>query len=358
MHLLRPIPKYVLMVLVLLSAGQIGQAQQTDETLPPAQEYRPKVELGIPMVFTPEAWNGITVSMPADTSHRLIDPSTLLRVVYAVDEIPGFLAKSGYRSGVHTNIALMPNKEKARILRDYSSVETLPHRSKGADQKRVIGVIITVYPTPDAALREAQRNHPVSREGYVEYYTFGRGLPSEASFGFPFWTRRWIDSQYEITAVVGCTVVHVWLLERAGSADASLAEALMWGLIARIKKEPELWHPAGDTSLNGVVVEPVSLLQRAGCQIQIERPFQDVEYTFRVYGKSFSEQLVRSHVCSRWRARVYWGQRWVELEAFSWQMKTWDGRQVKLSRPVFPYRGNLVAPLQEVKQALGMLRTF
>lgn len=74
MHLLRPIPKYVLMVLVLLSAGQIGQAQQTNETLPPAQEYQPKVELGIPMVFTPEAWNGITVSMPADTSHRLIDP--------------------------------------------------------------------------------------------------------------------------------------------------------------------------------------------------------------------------------------------------------------------------------------------
>jgi len=27
---------------------------------------------------------------------------------------------------------------------------------------------------------------------------------------------------------------------------------------------------------------------------------------------------------------------------------------VKLSRPVFPYRGELIAPLQEVKQALGM----
>jgi hypothetical protein len=35
-------------------------------------------------------------------------------------------------------------------------------------------------------------------------------------------------------------------------------------------------------------------------------------------------------------------------------MKTWDGKVVKLSRPVFPYKGQLIAPLDEVRKALGL----
>lgn len=346
--------RYVTVIATTFVATHAVLAQQVGEIMPPAQAFQTKIEQGIPILFTPRAWKGVMISMPADAKHRLIDPLALLRAVYAADEIPGYYATPGYHNGIHTSVVLLPNAQRARVVRAYRSIERLPHRPKGSDEKRIIEITIRVYPTADTARQEAQHNHPTSPQGREEYYTFGNGLSSGRSFGVPFWTRRWIESQYEITAVVGRAVVSVWLLERGGRANAELAEALTWGLIARLGLEPDLQHPENKLVLNRVPVAPLSTLQQTGCQLHTDHPSQTIEHAILVYEPSFCEQWLRHRAYTGWRVRVQWGQRWVELEAFSWQMKTWDGRQVQLSRPAFPYRGDLVAPLQEVKQALGM----
>ena len=46
--------------------------------------------------------------------------------------------------------------------------------------------------------------------------------------------------------------------------------------------------------------------------------------------------------------------RWVKVKAFSWEMET-DKGKVKLERPVFPYKGELIVPLRQVTEALGIV---
>ncbi|GBC98520.1 hypothetical protein HRbin17_01033 [bacterium HR17] len=46
--------------------------------------------------------------------------------------------------------------------------------------------------------------------------------------------------------------------------------------------------------------------------------------------------------------------RWVKMGAFSWEMET-DRGKVKLERPVFPDKGELIVPLRQVAEALGVL---
>jgi len=43
----------------------------------------------------------------------------------------------------------------------------------------------------------------------------------------------------------------------------------------------------------------------------------------------------------------------VKVKAFSWEMETEKGK-VKLERPVFPYGGELIVPLRQVAEALGI----
>ena len=44
---------------------------------------------------------------------------------------------------------------------------------------------------------------------------------------------------------------------------------------------------------------------------------------------------------------------WVKVRAFSWEMET-DKGKVKLDRPVFTYKGELIVPLRQVAEALGI----
>ncbi|GIV14633.1 MAG: hypothetical protein KatS3mg022_0068 [Armatimonadota bacterium] len=82
-------------------------------------------------------------------------------------------------------------------------------------------------------------------------------------------------------------------------------------------------------SLNGVVVVPVSLLQPFGVEVQTNRTSEI------------------------WTVTLRRGSRWVQVQAFGWEAQTPSGK-VKLERAVFPFQGELVVPLRQVAEALGL----
>ncbi len=56
---------------------------------------------------------------------------------------------------------------------------------------------------------------------------------------------------------------------------------------------------------------------------------------------------------TEWRATATRNGRWVKVRVFSWEMETEKGK-VKLERPVFPYKGDLIVPIRQVAEALGI----
>ncbi|MDW8028848.1 MAG: stalk domain-containing protein, partial [Armatimonadota bacterium] len=54
-----------------------------------------------------------------------------------------------------------------------------------------------------------------------------------------------------------------------------------------------------------------------------------------------------------WHVYLIRGSRWVKVKAFSWDMETEKGK-VRLDRPVFPYKGELIVPLRQVAESLGI----
>jgi hypothetical protein len=82
-------------------------------------------------------------------------------------------------------------------------------------------------------------------------------------------------------------------------------------------------------SLAGVTVAPLSTLEPAQVVLETKRTKTEWMVTARRNGQ------------------------WVKVKAFSWEMET-DKGKVKLERPVFPYKGELVVPLRQVAEALGI----
>ncbi len=143
----------------------------------------------------------------------------------------------------------------------------------------------------------------------------------------------------------------VWFAYDKASAKVSfvpqldLAEAIAQGILYRL-----LVHPKGVVkpmpvpqllvdgkpfsspliaSLNGVVVVPVSLLQPFGVEVQTNRTSE------------------------MWTVTLRHGSRWVQVQAFGWEVQTPSGK-VQLERAVFPFQGQLVVPLRQVAEALGL----
>jgi len=81
--------------------------------------------------------------------------------------------------------------------------------------------------------------------------------------------------------------------------------------------------------LAGVTVAPLSTLEPAQVALETERTKME------------------------WVVTARRGEKWVRVRAFSWEMET-DKGKVKLERPVFPYKGELIVPLRQVAEALGI----
>lgn len=169
---------------------------------------------------------------------------------------------------------------------------------------------------------------------------FRRGTPSATPLGDEAWYNLNPDRKGGVVYFRSGNC-----LVRVGAPDYRLAEALAQGILYRL-----LVHPKGIVkpmpvpqltvegkplsspliaSLNGVVVVPVSLLQPFGVDVQTNRT---------------------SEV---WTVTLRRGSRWVQVQAFGWEAQTASGK-VKLERAVFPFQGQLVVPLRQVAEALGL----
>ncbi len=288
-----------------------------------------------------------------------------LDLMYGVSEIPQMPAIPSEWTGVSGGVCLDTICHFRRGYRSLATRQVSIGEVTATKPMEVLELQVRLFATAQQAM-DYFRNPPrvvVSPGGVpvgAPEPTYNSGLPSGARIGETFVVAQPMPQLKSIAFVLGRAIVH---LQAQGYEAVSLddLEALAWGIAYRVMRHPELVpshiKPAdadGTALLDGVQVAPLSLLRRAGCSLETKRPVEQWSIRVIVPLEEAVDGRISGEALADWKVRVQWGQRWVELEAFSWQMKTWDGRQVKLSRPVFPYRGELIAPLQEVKQSLGM----
>lgn len=287
-----------------------------------------------------------------------INGQVLLALLYDAQEIPGYALMPSSFNGIHTGVRVGPPGKPCEAGRTFSSLAQGALKEGRSAPLGTVTVQVEILPSVEQAqkrLEEYRRImlHALAVDREVQEQVITQ-LPSERSFGLPMYMdRRW-EHHRALFLVAGRAVLQVQV-SQAGTVSEDFAEALAWGLLYRIQRFSRFFAQQGALTdnihlLNGVRVEPLRTLEGVGCKIFTYRPEERwTKYLPAPESKSYSGKAY-----TRWTTRVFWGQRWVELEAFGWQMKTWDGRQVRLSRPAFPYGGDLVAPLQEVKQTLGI----
>ncbi len=266
-------------------------------------------------------------------------------LIYGVEEIPGFISVPNPYNGNHTNICLDGEAEIILHPFDYSVKEKYIGSSIGriwynvdAAEKYYLGLIewrnlrdygylniqVNVYDRPvnyqiPRLLRPPEADVPVGEEAF------------------------WLAPK-----VLWFRVGSVYVLIEAYSKEVDskgLAEALAFGIEYRIQQHPKMLGMAKQpmtvlvgnqpvaqgkaVSLAGVTVAPISSLSPAKVTLQTKRDKKEWAVTASLNG------------------------RWVRVKAFSWEMETKRGK-VKLERPVFPYKGELVVPLRQVAEALGI----
>ncbi|MEJ5252618.1 MAG: hypothetical protein WHX60_12100 [Armatimonadota bacterium] len=287
-----------------------------------------------------------------------VDGETLLSLLYRANEMPGYALIPNDFNGIHTGVRVYPPGKSCEAGRTFSSLSNGTFEEGREAPVGTVMVQVEIMPS----VQEAQKRLEEYRLRMHHALVVGKDnqvvaqLPSGRSFGLPMYLdRRW-DYSRALVVQAGRTVIRADVFH-IPSVDEDFWEAVVWGLLYRLQRFPRFFTdgaggsaPSDPDALNGVRMAPLSALRAASCTLEEDRP----EVSWTKYLPAPVNQQFSGVVYARWKSRVQWGQRWVDLEAFSWQMKTWDGRQVKLSRPVFPYRGELIAPLQEVKQALGM----
>lgn len=292
-----------------------------------------------------------------------------LNLLYAQDEMPGLSAFPGDLNGLHTwvSVGKVSGFHRTYCTPDVRSVQIGDLVQFYPNQQLDIG--IELFPSADSAQASLQaihrsrllnyENRMVSPSEGDKRPTLNSGLPSGSKLGTAFVVCPDDSPAPLIAFQAGRALVRV---TTTGEADLQLAEAVAWGISYRLQHHPELVGDSmptvrsdGTVDLKGVKAGALTLLREVGCQVKEDRQVHPWSRQARILlSKSPLPVVAEGTMCTRWKCRVEWGQRWVELEAFSWEMKTWDGRTVRLSRPAFPYKGQLVAPLEEVKQALGL----
>ncbi len=305
--------------------------------LPPPGALREVYENNIK--YLRGSWNHILYDVVAEPKLIDIDDASLLSLIYEPNEVPGMIASPPLVDDPtrpdrpHTTIVV--TNRYGRVQRVYcttASLEVVTDAQVKPRRQFRDSMLIEIYAYNSP--QEAQSAAPGWSGG--SYQRLGK-LVSASRLGEVHWTRPLSLGRYDMVFIAGRVVASVEWHCRGEAASPEKTQAMAWGVLYRLLHQPKLLSgrlPAaqqdGAAELNGVKVAPIQQLESSGVRME-------------------SRQTQSS-----WTARVTWGQRWVELEAFSWEMKTWDGRVVKLSRPVFPYRGELIAPVQEVKQALGL----
>ncbi len=306
---------------------------QSPESLPPKEVLKVVESNG--ERFLEGRWKGIYYKEILEPRKTDIDARTLLDLIYAKDEIPGFLATPNPYNGLHTNIVIL--NRWSRIGRTYRSLEKV--RIEQTERLlHEIDLQVWVMPNREEALRRVQETMMRAAMPYEH-----RELPSGLPLGERFW--YW-EVPNKICFLIGRVVVWVTWYSSVAKADPFMTEALAWGIEYRIQYHSKKLGMAqkpmdvlvsnrpvaqGKTiSLSGVTVVPISVLEPAQVTLKTNRTSKE------------------------WTVTASRDGHWVKVKAFSWEMETEKGK-VRLERPVFPYKGELIVPLRQVAEALGMV---
>lgn len=218
-------------------------------------------------------------------------------------------------------------------MRDWLHEE---HKVRGATFYS-IAVDLFVYRDVDEAKKRFRRwSH--SHMPQVPKLGSVSGIPigEECASIFPFGGTAFRVGR--VIAVVGGKLKDAQSLED----HAYFTEALCLGIEYLLQQHPKVGvlpskarlllagQPNGEvTLLRGIPFGQLGLLKSVG-----------------VHGKEHRDN-------KEWYAQLTRGNRWVKVRVFSWEMETEKGK-VKLERPVFPYKGELIVPLRQVAEALGI----
>ena len=262
----------------------------------------------------------------------------MLDLIYAEDEIPGFECVPHPLTGHHTVIGL--NIGGDRSGRDLEGVYShilrmwnLPTRNPRLD------IECWVYSSPQGPKGWFQALLDPRASSASRMFRHGSysGLPlGEECVRLPHANALFFR--------LGSIGVRVQIFGPSES-DGWFAEALAWGIEYRIERHPKRLgmaqrpitvlaanQPVAQgkaVALAGVVVAPLSSLEPTQVTLKAERTKKE------------------------WTVMASRNGRWVKARAFSWEMET-ERRKVKLERPVFPYRGEMIVPLRQVAEALGI----
>ena len=255
-----------------------------------------------------------------------LDENDMMALVYGLDEIPGFV---GQYTVIELNVGGDSERGglESRLIRAWI----------GRERKAYLRIECTVCQAKESARAWLKaildpRNSsgsPMFRQGSFS--------------GLPLGDECWHISKF---AIIFFTVGRVYVAIQASGEEDLFAEALGVGIEYFIRLHPKrlaeaskpitvlvAHQPVGQgkaISLSGVTVAPISTLEPAQVSIKTNRTSKE------------------------WMVTATRNGRWVKVRAFSWEMETGKGR-VKLERPVFPYKGELIVPLRQVAEALGMV---
>jgi hypothetical protein len=300
-------------------------------------------------------------------------------LIYEVDELPGFEVLPNKHTGNHTCIWVDLGGNTfnfplvSYITRDWYRQQLNPNFLD------FLTIDLEVRESKGEALRvlRARTKGEYARDPWSEGSFSGVAIGDEC-YRYPDEehirvNRLSLDNLYSIhlNFVIGRVKVRVWLsvgmtgeesrrrekevlqglrkdyveVGECEPADIYLLEALALGLEYRIRAHPKRLvsgqepitvlvnnQPVAQgrtVSLAGVTVAPLSTLEPAQVVLETKRTKTEWTVTARRNGQ------------------------WVKVKAFSWEMET-DKGKVKLERPVFPYKGELVVPLRQVAEALGI----
>ncbi len=323
----------------------LGQTPESE--LPPKEVLKIKEENGEKFLFTWNVWNGIAYTEILEPKRTDIDGQTLLDLIYRKDEIPGLYTIHNPLTGTHTAISV--RNDWAYIIRTYRSKEKVdvPSVHNALHAVRIELRVYSDFKGAEKWANEWSRGPRWARspsEPTEPVYKENRGLPSGFSLGERYWVMDNLPQTYTIGFLMERVVTQIWWFSHA-EADSVFTEALAWGIEYRIQQHPKLLGMAKQpmkvlvanqpvaqgkaVSLAGVTVAPISALEPAQVALKTER------------------------TKTEWRATATRNGRWVKVKAFSWEMETPQGK-VKLERPVFPHKGELIVPIRQVAEALGL----
>jgi hypothetical protein len=290
-------------------------------------------------------------------------PADLLFLLCEPDEIPGYtVVVREYRGREidggtfawmapfgHTYVWLnsggLSSSAKREELQCRVTRQWFPVERAQAYLARQIGSFIdligggSIYVQVSLYQKRASQNYEDFQRGSAA--VFHRGTPS----GIPLGTESWYSLGPKKSTLSLCFVYDRSFVRVMSHPDPALGEAVAQSILYRLLIHPKGVVARGATpavtlngktvqspylaALNGTVVAPVSVLKPFGVKVEVSRSVHS------------------------WHVTLQREERWITLEAFRREARTPDG-MLKLERAVFPFRGELVVPLRQVAEALGL----